>query len=209
MQIVSVQSLALPEVKLIRFRRFMDERGSFCETFRAGSLFGHPALAGLGVERFVQMNESFSRPGVVRGLHLQWAPPMAKLVRALRGRLIDLAADVRPGSPRFGKIIAQNLPRQPGDAEGEWIFLPPGFAHGVVFTEETSIEYLCSAEYNPSGEGALRLIDDQWDWSLCQPALRDEVQALLRNNPIMAEKDRQARRLQEWAQSPEAQPLAF
>src|SRR5690606_8308158 len=91
--------------------------------------------------QFVQVNESYSRPGTVRGLHFQWNPYMGKLVRTVYGRMVDIALDIRKGSPTFGKALLYDMPSQPDQDYAEWIWIPPGFAHGNYFTAETVIEY--------------------------------------------------------------------
>ena len=104
MKLVEVKSLAIPEVKVLRFARFRDHRGYFTETYRRSDFQNHPALDCFSGVDFVQVNESFSRRGVVRGLHFQWSPYVGKLVRTVHGRMIDLVLDIRHGSPTCGKI---------------------------------------------------------------------------------------------------------
>src|SRR5439155_25851733 len=144
-----------PEIKVIRFGRFRDYRGYFTEHFRRSDLHTHPQTAFLKGVEFVQGNESFSRAGTIRGLHFQWNPYMGKLVRTLSGHMIDLVLDIRKGSPTFGKAVAYEMPANAQDAFGEWIWVPPGFAHGNAFLAETSIEYFCSGEYSPHCEAGI------------------------------------------------------
>ena len=136
-------------VKLIQPRRFGDERGWFVETYNAGRY----AEQGVDVT-FVQDNHSMSRdPGVLRGLHWQ-APPHAqdKLVRCVRGRIWDVAVDIRRGSPTFGRWVAAELSAD----NGHQLFVPVGFAHGFVTLEpDTEVEYKVSALYAPSAEGGI------------------------------------------------------
>ena len=136
-------------VKLIRPRRFGDDRGWFSETYNADR---YPAL-GVPVT-FVQDNHSMSRDvGVLRGLHWQ-APPFAqaKLVRCVRGRIWDVAVDSRRGSPTFGQWIAAELSAD----NGHQLFVPVGFAHGFVTLEpDTEVEYKVSAPYSPEHEGGV------------------------------------------------------
>ena len=94
LRIISIKCLAIPEIKIVAFERFRDSRGYFTETFRKSDLRSHPEAAFLRGVDFVQGNESFSKSGVVRGLHFQWNPYMGKLVRTLRGRMIDLVLDI-------------------------------------------------------------------------------------------------------------------
>ncbi len=128
MKILEIRSLAIPDVKIVRYARFRDDRGYFTETFRKSDLWGHADAACFQGVEFKQSNESYSRAGVVRGLHFQWNPHQGKMVRTIAGHIIDLALDIRKGSPSFGKIIAYELPASPAAAFADWIWLPPGFA---------------------------------------------------------------------------------
>src|SRR5262249_31441506 len=148
-KIVEARRLALPGVHIVRFARFSDERGYFTETFRRSDVEAHEGAEFLRDLDFVQVNESVSRAGVVRGLHFQWNPYMGKLVRTISGRMVDLVLDIRLGSPTFGMLLAHDMPATPSDETTEWIWVPPGFAHGNFFTEETIIEYFCTGEYSP------------------------------------------------------------
>ncbi len=209
MKIVDVTPLAIEDVRVVRFARFRDDRGYFTEPYRRSDLDGNPAtgfLRGLG---FPQANESFSHAGVVRGLHFQWSPFMGKLVRTIRGRMVDLALDIRLGSPTFGKIVAYDMPSSPGSEWSEWIWVPPGFAHGNYFTEETTIEYFCSGEYSPGNEAGVSPLADDLDWSLCAPELHDELRSLLDSGAILSEKDRDAGSLARWRGDPRSANFTY
>ncbi|MDQ6636129.1 MAG: dTDP-4-dehydrorhamnose 3,5-epimerase, partial [Gemmatimonadota bacterium] len=117
-----VEPLAIPDVLLLKPRVLRDDRGHFLETWRAST------YAALGAGPFVQDNVSVSRRGVLRGLHLQHPEGQGKLVNALRGRVFDVAVDVRLGSPTFGKWVGAEL----SDENGFQIYLPSGFAHGFL-----------------------------------------------------------------------------
>ncbi|MBW7996400.1 MAG: dTDP-4-keto-6-deoxy-D-glucose epimerase [Candidatus Glassbacteria bacterium] len=208
MKILEIKSLALPEIKVVRFGRFHDERGFFSETFRSSDFTAANGLGFLEGETFVQFNESFSRTGVVRGLHFQWQPPMGKLVRTLYGRMVDLALDIRPGSPRMGKIIAYEMPGAEDRDYDEWIWVPPGFAHGNFFSAPTRIEYLCTAVYNPSCESGVNPLDRELDWSLCDKTLAGEYLDLIGGEPVISAKDREACSLAEWMERPEAKTFS-
>ena len=149
MKILSVTTLKLPDVKVIRFARFADHRGYFAEPFRRSDIEAHPEIGFLREIALPQMNESWSRAGVVRGLHFQWNPFMGKLVRTVSGRMVDIFMDIRLGSPTFGRAAMHDMPSASTDDYAEWIWVPPGFAHGNFFTVESRIEYLCSAEVQP------------------------------------------------------------
>jgi len=197
-KIVDVKELAIPEVKVIRFARFPDHRGYFTEPYRFSDFESGSQTPFMRGVRFLQANESFSRPGVVRGLHFQWDPYMGKLVRTIRGHMIDVVLDIRLGSPTYGKIIAYDMPVRGDEDFSEWIWVPPGFAHGNTFPEETVIEYYCSGEYSPGNEAGLSPIAPDLDWSLCEPALRDQFQAIAHSTALMSDKDRNGLTLADW-----------
>jgi dTDP-4-dehydrorhamnose 3,5-epimerase len=199
MKIIEVRPLAIPEVHVVRFARFADERGYFTETFRRSDVEGQDGADFLRGLEFVQMNESVSRPGVVRGLHFQWNPYMGKLVRTISGRMIDLVLDIRVGSPTFGNLIAHDMPAHAGSDSTEWIWVPPGFAHGNFFTEETAIEYLCTGEYSPGCEAAVSPFADDIDWSLAPRDLRAEFERLVADGPLVSDKDRAGGSVAAWA----------
>jgi dTDP-4-dehydrorhamnose 3,5-epimerase len=209
MKVEAVSTLAIPDVKVIRFARFHDHRGYFTEPFRRADFDAHPDLAFLRGVPLPQMNESWSKAGVVRGLHFQWNPFMGKLVRCVHGRLIDLFLDIRLGSPTFGKIAAHDMTAPAEALSGEWIWLPPGFAHGAVFTSESRIEYLCSGEYNPACEAGLSPVAGDLDWSLCDAGLKREFDALVDDGIVLSEKDRQGLSLTAWSADPRARHFTF
>ena len=101
MKIIDVKSTTFKEVKVIRFQRFTDNRGYFTETYRKSDFQKNPMLKFLRNKYFVQTNASYSRNKVIRGLHFQFNPYMDKLVRTVRGRMVDLFLDIRIGSPTF------------------------------------------------------------------------------------------------------------
>ena len=198
MKILSVTSLAIPDVKVIRFARFADHRGYFTEPFRRSDIDRHPELTFLRDRVLPQMNESWSRVGVVRGLHFQWDPSMGKLLRTLHGRMVDIFLDIRHGSPTLGQAAMYDLSSADDGPYGEWIWVPPGFAHGSFFTAESRIEYLCSGEYNPACEAGITPLSPDIDWALCEPGLRGEFEQLMRGTCILSEKDRDAPTLSAW-----------
>ncbi len=124
-----------------------DARGYFMETYHAEK------FARLGIDRaFVQDNQSRSAKGVLRGLHFQRTRPQAKLVRVLSGSAFDVAVDLRPESPTFGKWYGQVL----NASSPEFLYIPEGFAHGFLALEEdTELLYKCSDFYDPADEGGL------------------------------------------------------
>ncbi|MBI2453208.1 dTDP-4-dehydrorhamnose 3,5-epimerase family protein [Candidatus Peregrinibacteria bacterium] len=202
MKIVHVHPLSFPEIQVIRFERFRDSRGYFTENFRKSDFHQHPEMRFLQDVEFLQCNESFSFAQTVRGLHFQWNPFIGKLVRTVFGHMIDLILDIRKGSATFGKIIAYDMPASTDRTYSEWIWLPPGFAHGNFFLKETLIEYFCSGEYNPSCEASISPLARDIDWSLCDPDLKRLFQDTIFHNPRISEKDKNGFTVDEWKQNP-------
>jgi len=180
---MQISETALQGVKILRPKRFEDERGWFSETFREQAL----ADAGIAM-RFVQDNQSLSRlAGTVRGLHFQTPPfAQAKLVRVIRGAILDVAVDLRRNSPTRGRHVAVEL----SAATGEQLLVPEGFAHGFVTREpDTEVLYKVSAPYAPAHDAGLRWNDPDLaiDWKIegFAPRLsaRDKALPLLRDMP--------------------------
>lgn len=139
------------DVKLVRPKKLGDERGWFAEVFNTQAFRD----AGLP-DGFVQDNQSFSRRGVLRGLHYQVGKPQGKLVRALHGHIWDVAVDLRPGSPDFGKWTAADLRGE----DLEFLWIPEGFAHGfLVLSETASVFYKTTDFYFREGERCVRWND--------------------------------------------------
>lgn len=209
MKIISVTELALPGVKVIQFGRFRDQRGYFTEPFRRSDFDSCPQLGDLRGRPFVQSNESYSRPNVVRGLHFQWNPLMGKLVRTLCGHMVDIVLDIRKGSPTLGKAVMYEM-RSDADADvGEWIWVPPGLAHGNFFPEASWIEYYCTGEYNQSGEAAVSPLASDIDWSACNPALKARFDALVAESPIISDKDLRAADVRTWLAEPRSDHFRY
>ncbi len=125
-----------------------DFRGFFMERFRANWMLD------LGIlPKIEQLNFSFSEPKVLRGLHYQYDKPQGKLVTVTRGRVFDVAVDIRKNSPTFGKHISVEL----SGKNPTWFWIPPGFAHGflVIGDEPADVMYMVDQPYNASGEGAI------------------------------------------------------
>lgn len=212
MKVLAVSSLLIPEVKVIRFGRFADHRGYFTEHFRQSDFQTHPELAFLREVQFVQCNESLSKAGTLRGLHFQWNPYVGKLVRAVAGRLVDLVLDIRLGSPTLGKILAYDLPAAPERSFADWIWVPPGFAHGTLFPagpEVSVIEYFCTGQYNPACEASISPLAPDIDWSLCAPELHRDFQAVVAAGPLITDKDRGGFSVAQWTHDPRAEEFVY
>ena len=132
---LEVKELAIPEVKVIRFARFPDHRGYFSEQYRFSDFERGEVRRSCAASAFLRPTRAISRAGTVRGLHFQWNPYMGKLVRTIRGHMIDVVLDIRKGSPTYGKIIAYDMPVRGDENYADWIWVPPGFAHGNTFPD--------------------------------------------------------------------------
>jgi dTDP-4-dehydrorhamnose 3,5-epimerase len=169
---MKVTPLAIPDVLLIEPAAHRDGRGFFLESYH------EPRYRAAGIDvAFVQDNQSRSARGTLRGLHWQTAPhPQAKLVRVLWGEIFDVAVDVRPGSPTFGRWVGATL-------SGEnflQMYVPVGFAHGFCVTSEAAdVAYKCSDVYDPGSERGLAWNDPALaiDWPIADPILSHRDQA--------------------------------
>jgi dTDP-4-dehydrorhamnose 3,5-epimerase len=149
---------------------FGDTRGYFSETYHQGRY----QSTGLDAN-FVQDNLSFSKKNTLRGLHFQITHPQAKLVQAISGKIFDVAVDIRPESPTFGKFSSALL----SEENKRQIFIPGGFAHGFcVLSESAHVAYKCSDYYRPEDEGGILWSDPAIaiDWPTKDPMLSDKDQ---------------------------------
>jgi len=184
-----VESRHLEDTVVIVPKAHRDDRGFFMEVYRADQFrdLGLPS-------EFVQDNHSFSRKGVVRGLHFQWEPPVGKLMRVTRGTAFLVAVDIRKGSPTLGQWFgleasAENMKQ---------VWAPAGFARGFcALTDEVEVQYKCTGIYNDRAESAIRWDDPDVgvEWPLKEVRLSD--------------KDRNAHSLRAWLTSPDAEHIAY
>jgi dTDP-4-dehydrorhamnose 3,5-epimerase len=209
MKVIKATTLAIPDIKIIQFARFCDQRGYFTEHYRMSDFENNSELAFMKGIRFTQCNESFSRVNTVRGLHFQWNPYMGKLVRTIRGRMIDMVLDIRKGSPTFGKIVAYEMPFNDKVDYSEWIWVPAGFAHGNYFTEESQIEYFCSGEYSQGCEAGISPLAADIDWSLCDPRIEAEFESLVSKGPVITDKDRNGFTFKSWVNDPRSENFIY
>ena len=158
---MNVIETSIEGVVIIEPRLFKDDRGYFFESFNEGEFTSKVAPV-----RFVQDNESKSSYGVVRGLHFQKGEhAQAKLLRVVKGAVLDVAVDIRPGSPTFGRHVAVELTEE----NHRQLFIPRGLAHGFsVLSEEAVFQYKCDNFYCPSSEGAVAWDDPDLgiDWRI-------------------------------------------
>lgn len=175
----------IPCVLIIEPRVFKDSRGYFFESFsqrefdeKVTPILGHTI-------NFVQDNESMSSYGVMRGLHYQRMPyTQSKLVRCVKGAVLDVAVDIRKGSPTFGQHVAVELTED----NHRQFFIPRGFAHGFAVLSETAVfQYKCDEFYHPQADGGISIKDDSLgiDWKIpTENALlseKDTLHALLKD----------------------------
>ena len=148
-------------VYIIEPRVFADARGYFFESFSKREF-----QEAVGPVHFVQDNESMSSYGVMRGLHFQRPPyTQAKLVRCVKGRVLDVAVDIRKGSPTYGQHVAVEL----SEDNHRQFFVPHGFAHGFSVLSETAIfQYKCDNYYAPQADGGISILDESLgiDWQI-------------------------------------------
>ena len=153
---------AIDGVLIIEPKVFGDSRGYFFESFNAREF---AEKTGMNIS-FVQDNESMSSYGVMRGLHFQRPPyTQSKLVRCVRGSVLDVAVDIRKGSPTYGQHVAVELTEE----NHRQFFIPKGFAHGFAVLSETAVfQYKCDEFYHPEADGGISILDDSLgiDWRI-------------------------------------------
>ena len=172
---LEAQPLEIPDVLLLRTTRYKDDRGFFSETWNRKAF----ADAGINLD-FVQDNHSLSlKAGTIRGLHFQSAPyAQDKLVRVVKGRILDVAVDIRRSSPTFGQFVTAEISAD----EGNQILVPIGFAHGFCTLEaDTAVEYKVSNYYSARHDLGIRWNDP--DIGIQWPVSDDDA--------VLSEKDRQ------------------
>ena len=163
---MEVLTTSISGVYIIEPKVFKDSRGYFFESFSQRE-FDEKISALLGQEiRFVQDNESMSGYGVMRGLHFQRPPfTQSKLVRCVRGSVLDVAVDLRRGSPTYGQHVAVELTEE----NHRQFFIPKGFAHGFAVLSETAVfQYKCDEFYHPEADGGISILDESLgiDWRI-------------------------------------------
>ncbi len=168
----------IPDLYILKPKVFEDERGYFFESYNKETFLR------MGIDQnFVQDNESKSAKYVLRGMHFQRPPfTQGKLVRVMRGAVLDVAVDLRKASPTFGQWASVKLTQ-----ENKWMYwVPPGFAHGFVTLEENTVFfYKCTNVYNKASEGSIRWNDPELhiDWGIKNPVLsgKDKIAPLFKD----------------------------
>ena len=180
--------LAIPDVLLLEHEAFEDDRGYFMEVYKKDQFreFGLPDV-------FVQLNESRSARGVIRGLHFQWDPPMGKLMRVVEGAAFLVAVDIRHDSPTLGRWVTETFKAE----DRRQLWAPAGFARGIcALADNTLVQYLCTGVYNGNAESGIRWDDPEigLPWPI--------------KNPTVSAKDRGARTLRQWLARPESKSFS-
>ena len=186
---LEIESIHMGAVAVLKSEFFQDDRGFFVEEFRADQFkeLGLP-------HNFVQENHSGSVKNVLRGLHFQWNPPMAKLMRVLSGTAFLVAVDIRKKSPTLGQWFGIEI----SSDERRQLYAPAGFARGFcVLSDFAEIQYLCTGVYNPKGESGIRWNDPEVgiDWPV--------------KDPILSSKDEKAQSLNEWLNTENSDHIQF
>ena len=167
---INVIKTDIDGVVIIEPQVFGDARGYFLESFNAKEF---AEKTGLNIN-FVQDNESMSSYGVMRGLHFQNPPyTQSKLVRCVKGAVLDVAVDIRKGSPTYGQHVAVELTEE----NHRQFFVPRGFAHGFAVLSETAVfQYKCDEFYHPEADGGISILDDSLgiDWRIKDKAILSE-----------------------------------
>ena len=186
---ITIQSIHLDGVVVLRPHIHRDDRGWFVEAYRADHLreLGLP-------DQFTQDNHSRSSRGVIRGLHFQWDPPMGKLMRATVGEAFVIAVDIRKGSPTLGQWFGRRISSE--DMLQVWA--PAGFARGFcALSDVVEVQYKCTATYNAASESGIRWNDPDIDieWPI--------------DEPILSQKDAEEQTLAEWLERPESDRFGY
>ena len=184
-----VESRHLEQVVVLVAKAFADQRGYFMESYREDQFreLGLPAS-------FVQDNHSYSKKGVVRGLHFQWEPAMGKLMRVTQGTAFLVAVDLRIGSPTLGKWVG--IEASPENRRMVWA--PASFARGFcAMSDDVEVQYKCTGLYNGKAEAAIR-----WD----DPEIGLEWPV---KDAILSDKDRNAQTLAQWLASANARQFLY
>ncbi len=162
---MNIKETKLPGVLILEPKVFTDDRGYFLETWNS-TRYEQAGIHG----PFVQDNISFSKKGILRGLHFQYPQSQGKLIQVLSGEVMDVVVDICVGSPTYGQWVGEVL----SESNHRQIYVPPGFAHGYCVTSETALfSYKCTDFYNPATEHGIIWNDPdiRIEWPIEQPVL--------------------------------------
>lgn len=184
----NIESVHLNEIVIVVPECFQDDRGFFMESYRQDQ------FSALGLPTgYRQDNHSASQQGVMRGLHFQWNPPMAKLMRVTKGRAWLVAADIRKGSPTLGQWWGTELSAE----NRRQMYAPAGFARGFCALTDVEIQYKCTNLYSQATDVAI---------SWCDPDIGIQWPV---SDPRISERDRKAISLRDWLESPAAEQFKY
>jgi len=162
---MNIKETKLTGVLILEPKVFTDDRGYFLETWNS-TRYEQAGIPG----PFVQDNISFSKKGILRGLHFQYPQPQGKLIQVLSGEVLDVVVDIRAGSPTYGQWVGEVL----SESSHRQMYVPPGFAHGYCVTSEAALfSYKCTDFYNPATEHGIIWNDPDIGiaWPIAQPVL--------------------------------------
>jgi len=162
---MNIKETKLTGVLILEPKVFTDDRGYFLETWNS-TCYEQAGIPG----PFVQDNISFSKKGILRGLHFQYPQPQGKLIQVLSGEVLDVVVDIRAGSPTYGQWVGEVL----SESSHRQMYVPPGFAHGYCVTSEAALfSYKCTDFYNPATEHGIIWNDPDIGiaWPIAQPVL--------------------------------------
>jgi dTDP-4-dehydrorhamnose 3,5-epimerase len=185
---IKATRLAIPDVIVVDHESFEDFRGYFMEVYQRDEF----RRAGLP-DAFVQVNESRSAQNVIRGLHFQWDPPMAKMMRVAEGAAFLVAVDIRHNSPTLGKWVAETITAN----DKRQIWAPAGFARGVcALSPNTRVQYFCTSGYNGKTDTGIR-------WDDPEIGIKWPVR-----DPVLSNRDRGAQSLRDWLANPDSKTFS-
>ena len=179
---MKILATAFSEVKIILYDKIYDDRGSFSEFMKESDGFS-----------IRQVSESFSKKRTLRGLHMQYDPPLSKMVRVVAGSCMFIVLDIRPKSSTQGKAILVKKASVMDEKHTSWLKIPFGFASGFLAMEDSIVEYLFDEEYSEYTNISVSYNDPNIDWSLTTAPYKNAYQFFIDTNKlIISEKDREA-----------------
>ena len=201
MKIVQVDSLGIPEIKIVKFFRPQDGRGYHSEVFSRYHIESYlPDLKG---EQFVRIEETFSLQRVVRGLYYQAFPEVHTLSRLVSGIIVYLALDLRIVSPTYGKMVGTLLSNDLGGYHSKWVWVPSGFAHGFVVIHQAVVQVMSTGLLDLDSQVSIHPFAEDIDWSLCDDGVIKDFLLIKNESPILSLDDKKGITLAEWALSRE------
>lgn len=193
MIVKSVKNLDESKAKLFHCPCFFDKRGAFSELFKHSDFnrFINPDLN--NVFSIKQINESFSIENTFRGLHYQTNQPQGKIIRCLKGKIIDFFLDIDPNSENYANIFSIELSEQINNEYYECLWLPPGYAHGFLAIKNAIVQYLCTEEWDLQTSKEVSIFSDDISWKYINIKHYELLMNLYKNSElILSDKDKLA-----------------